>query len=214
MIFQCPTRCESRSIRASYREPSTRCYGRKSATSPIGWGRTGRGRPATQRRAKVSLRDMVSTSDPDYSRRASVGGRSASGWFAGPVLGSVGNVVPDHAGAVDRLLVDADDPVAGLFQEGHDLRASRWGYSSTCTALCSALHCDANVGLSDRPAAVAERDMRRHFYQRPGCSRRSGAARRGGSRRGGKCSATRTLSRGPGMRRVWPLGGAAQRPGM
>jgi hypothetical protein len=40
---------------------------------------------------------------------------------AGLVLGTVGNVVPDQAGAMDRLLVDADDAVAGLLQERDDL---------------------------------------------------------------------------------------------
>ena len=60
---------------------------------------------------------------------------------AGLVLGAVRDVGPHQARAVHRLLVDADDAVAGCLQEARPPRASRAGCSSICSRcwLCTAM---------------------------------------------------------------------------
>src|SRR5215468_9697125 len=58
-----------------------------------------------------------------------------------------------------RLLIDADDAIARLFQEGDDF-APAVGVVPVF-ALGGALHRDADIGLSDWPVVVAERDARR-----------------------------------------------------
>ena len=87
--------------------------------------------------------------------------RSSKRPVAGLVLGAVRDVVPDEPGAVHRLLVDADDAIAGLLQEADDLAPA--GRVVPVFALRRALHCDADIGLGDRPRVVGERDARRRF---------------------------------------------------
>src|SRR5262249_42058216 len=77
------------------------------------------------------------------------------------VFRPIRDVVPDEAGTMGGLLVDADDPIARSFQKAHDLPPSAG--IVPVFALGGALNRDADVGLGDRPRLVLKRNTRRDF---------------------------------------------------
>src|SRR5262249_27083385 len=78
---------------------------------------------------------------------------------AGLVVRAMRNVIPDQAVSVRRLLIDADDPIAGLLQERDDLAPAM--RVVPVFALRRALHRDADVRLRHRTALVAGIEPRR-----------------------------------------------------
>src|ERR1043165_10074426 len=68
-------------------------------------------------------------------------------------------MVPDEAVPVPRLLVDADDAVARLFQEGDDLAPAM--RVVPVFRLRRRLRGDADIGLGDRAALVGDAEPRR-----------------------------------------------------
>jgi len=70
---------------------------------------------------------------------------------AGLILGPPGDVVPQQLMTVQWLLVDADHPIAAIFQELDQLAPA--GGIVPVFGLGRALHRDADVGLGDRGAA-------------------------------------------------------------
>ncbi len=80
---------------------------------------------------------------------------------AGQVLGAVRDVRPDQAGAVHRLLVDAQHPLAArLERRDHLAPAVR---VVPVLGLAAALHGDAGVGLRDGAALVGQGEAGRRL---------------------------------------------------
>jgi len=72
--------------------------------------------------------------------------------IAGLVFGAVRDVIPDQVAAMNRLLIDADDPITSSFQECDD-RAPALGVIPIL-ALGGALDRDADIGFGDRPRII------------------------------------------------------------
>src|SRR4051794_19282013 len=71
---------------------------------------------------------------------------------AGLIFRALRNVVPDQSGAMRGLLIDANDAIAGVLEEGNNLAPA--GRVVPVFALRRALCTDADVGLSDRTAVI------------------------------------------------------------
>src|SRR6202043_1044512 len=80
---------------------------------------------------------------------------------AGFILGAMRDVIPDQVATMNRLLVDADDPITGLFQERDD-RAPAFGVVPIL-ALGGALDRDADVGFDDRSRIIFNGQSRLGF---------------------------------------------------
>src|SRR6516165_3818304 len=77
------------------------------------------------------------------------------------ILHAMRDVIPHQTSSVSWLLIDADDPVAGLVEEFHDFAPPARVVPILC--LGRALRRDADVGLLNWPTLVGEHDARRYL---------------------------------------------------